>query len=251
MCVFAHHVAHGVLEHERQEDPDEHDQERVSDRPERRQHARCRSDQQHRSHRQEQRSHRRRADSRVIWSGHHDLRSAVATRRCSSGLIKSSLSTVGLLRADDPKPCKAYPASFGLVESRRDNVPCRGDRSCRLDMLPRAAEEDRQGHDGRPDGYARPRAPRTRARLCGSAIRAASIGASMSETAATALLSRRPCTRSTTRRAGGASSRSAPGSRVPRLSSSSCSCWESTSAGGCPTSGIRSRRSRRATSSRR
>ena len=130
----------------------------------------CRSDQQHRSHRQEQRSHWRRADCRVIRSGHQDLGSVGATRRRSSGVIKWSLSTVGLLRADDPKPCKAYPTSLGLVESRRDNVPCRGDRSCGLDMLPWADDEDRQGHDGRPDGHARPRAGCIRARLCVPAI---------------------------------------------------------------------------------
>ena len=129
-ACLPHHEPHGVLEHESEEDPDEHDQECVADRPERRQHACCRSDQQHRSHRQEQRSHWRRADCRVIRSGHQDLGSVGATRRRSSGVIKWSLSTVGLLRADDPKPCKAYPTSLGLVESRRDNVPCRGDRSC-------------------------------------------------------------------------------------------------------------------------
>ena len=63
----------------------------------------------------------------------------------------------------------------------------------------------------------------------------------MSETAAAAAQPS-PGTRSTTRPAGGAWSRSAPGSWVPRLLSSSCNCWGSTSAGGCPISGIRSRR---------
>ena len=49
-----HQVPQGVLEHERQEDPDEHDQEGVADRRERREHTGRRGNQQHRSHRQEQ-----------------------------------------------------------------------------------------------------------------------------------------------------------------------------------------------------
>jgi hypothetical protein len=49
---FGHEIPHGILEDEGQEDPDEHDQECVADRHERREYAERHGDQQHRSHRQ-------------------------------------------------------------------------------------------------------------------------------------------------------------------------------------------------------
>ena len=49
-----HQVLHRILEHERQEDPDEHDQEGVADRRERREYEHRGCNEQHRSHRQDQ-----------------------------------------------------------------------------------------------------------------------------------------------------------------------------------------------------
>ena len=49
-----HHEAHRVLEHEPEEDPDEHDQERVADRPERGEHAERGGDEQDRPHREDE-----------------------------------------------------------------------------------------------------------------------------------------------------------------------------------------------------
>ena len=65
---LAHHSAHGILEHERQEDPDEHDEEGLADRPERGEHAGRRRDQQHGPHREDKFHAPRRGGLDVDWS---------------------------------------------------------------------------------------------------------------------------------------------------------------------------------------